>query len=142
MPLCRQAEATRGCEIERTGIAADFPDHAGKVAAAQPLFQREQCILGSRRLDMDEPLGKVGGEAVAIGAPTPLDCIFVLYPKNLPAIFGFGQRSFAVAADTQGIAGERQCQPCPAGIAAACENLAMQRLIGQAGTPACLARSG
>ncbi len=136
----RQAEAARGGKIERTRVARDLANHAGKVAASKPFLEREQGILGRSRFHMDQPVAQIGRQAMAAGTPAALHRAPVLDPQNLPPVIRLGQGIFPLCGYPQGIARQRQCHPGSTGIIGAGEYLAMQGLIGQAGTPPAFTR--
>ena len=53
-----KAEAARGGERQRPGTAGDLTDDESEIAAAQPLFEREQRVLGIFRRDMDQTVAQ------------------------------------------------------------------------------------
>ena len=69
MSLCHQREPPRGGEIKRARIARHLADDKGEVAAAQPLFQREQCVFRAGGGDMDQAMAQGARQAGAIGPP-------------------------------------------------------------------------
>ncbi len=140
MLLRCKAETARGSEIERARVAGNLSDHAGKVAAFQPLLEREQRILGSRRLDMDEPVAQVGREAVVVGSSAKLHCAFVLHPQNLAAILCLGEWVILLRCHGESIAGKGERQAGATGVLGTGEDFAVQRAVGEARPPARLAR--
>ncbi len=52
--FCRKAEAARCSEIERARVPRNLPDHAGKIAAFEPLFEREESVFRGLGFDMDQ----------------------------------------------------------------------------------------
>lgn len=81
MPLRRKTEPARGGERERAWIARQLADDKGKLAAAQPLFQREQRILGGLGRDMDQAVTQRQWQAGAIGAAGQAQRGRVLHPQ-------------------------------------------------------------
>lgn len=146
MFLCGQAQAARSGEIKRARIADNLPDHAGQVAAFEPLLQREQRVLRGLGLDMDQPVAQFLWQTVAVWSPAALDCAGILNPQDLTPIIDLGQRVLHIARHPrlcfQGIARQSQRQPRPARITGIRKNLAVQWLLGQARPPARLARLG
>ena len=140
MLLRCKAEPARGGEIKRARIAKRFANHASEIAAFEPLLKREQSVLRCLRLDMDQTVAQVSGKPVEIGPPTALNRIGVLHPQNVAAIFGLGERIFALPRHPQSVARQCEREPCSACIAGACKDLAMEWLIGKPGLPTRLAR--
>lgn len=133
MLLCSEAETARGSEIERLGITRQFADHAGNLAAAEPLFQREQQVLRLLRQHVDQPVAYRLREPWAIGPPGQPRRRPVLHPQYGTAILQFC--TLANGLRTQFV--ERQCQrqPCPAAFAGAGKDLAVPRELTPPGKP-------
>ncbi len=87
-----KAETARGGKIEAARIASNLSDHAGQIAAPQPLLQGKQGIFGRFRFDMDQPFAQIGGQAVNIWAAAALDRASILHPQHVSPIIGFGER--------------------------------------------------
>jgi len=136
MLFSRQAKPARGGEIQRARIACNLSDYAGEIPASEPLFKRKQSIFGRCRLDMDQPLAPVARQAMQVGPPAKPDRACILHPQHMAAIIHLCQRIISAGCHLQGITRQRHGQPRPACIACACENLAMQRLIGKPRPPA------
>ena len=124
MLLHRQTEPPRGGEIQRLGIARDLSHHESEIAAAQPLFQREQRIFRALGGDMDQAVAQGWRQAGLIGPPTPAQRRLVLHPQ--PA---------TLLPRQSGIERESERQRRAAGLSGGRKNLCMQRRAAQSRTP-------
>lgn len=80
MSFRSEAEPTRGSQIKRPGIARDLAHHEGQITAAQPLFQREQCVFGTFGGNVDQSVAQRSGQPGTIGPPAEPECPGILYP--------------------------------------------------------------
>jgi hypothetical protein len=129
----RERQTSRGSEIERAGIARDLPDHEGKIAAAQPLFQREQRIGAVFRRNVDKAVAQPRRQSVAIGTPAQANGGAILHPQPGTLVGRIGRRICCLG--PQRILGQGQRHPCPAGLASGRENLAVTAGIRPSRTP-------
>ena len=86
MPFRSKAEAARGGEAERARIARNLSNHAGEVAALEPLFQREQRVFGRGGSNMDQAVAQVWRQASQTGPPAETDGGAILHPQHLPGV--------------------------------------------------------
>ena len=99
MALGREDQPPRGGEIERFGIARQFPDDEGQRAASYALLHCPQRIGRVARLNMDEPMPPRDRQPVQERASAPPDALRILHPQPVLCVsavpqlrFGKGER--------------------------------------------------
>ena len=120
----RQAEPPRRSEIERTGIARNLANHESQIAAAQPFFQREQCVLRAFYGNVDQPIPQGGRQAGLVGPPALPERAFILHPQPGPGT------TLLRAIQRQG-----QSQPGTAAFPGRCKNFPVQGVNGPSRLP-------
>lgn len=85
MAFAGHGQPARGGEVERAGIALKFAQHEGKVAAAQPFFQREQRVLGFAGDNVDHPRAQAWRQAGDEWPPFGADRGRILHPQPMRA---------------------------------------------------------
>lgn len=126
-----EAEPALRGEAERLGIARDLPQYEGEVAAAQPLFEREQCILGRLGDNVDQAVAQRGRQPGTIGPPAAFERSGILHPQPGPILPG-----------PRRIERERKRQPRPARLVRRCEDFGVAQVLGKTGPPGAFARQG
>lgn len=135
MPFGRQSEPARGGEIEFARIARQLADHESQVAAAHPLFEREQRIGGPGGEDVDQSPSPILGQAGAIGQSAQLRGAGILDPQYAALVRDIGQFAAMQVAPAIVRQGERQARP--ARLAHGGEYFGMARRLPQPGPPMC-----